>query len=145
MANTKNELTDRDFQRLLELRTGLRRFLRWSEGQAVSAGMTSAHHQVLLAVRGHPEPEGPTIGDIARYMVLRPHSAVGLIDRTAAAGLVERVPDDRRPGTVRVKLTPTGAERLNRLTSLHLEELSALAPSMQLLWSGIRGKVETTP
>ena len=143
MASTaKTKITERDFQRLLELRTSLRRFLRWSEAQALGAGMTSAQHQVLLAVRGHPDPEGPTIGDIARYMVLRPHSAVGLIDRTATAGLVQRVPDPRRPGTVRVKLTSTGTERLNQLTSLHLEELSALAPSMESLWSGIRGEVQ---
>lgn len=144
MATTKTKLTERDFQHLLELRTSLRRFLRWSEGQALSAGMTSAQHQVLLSVRGHPDPDGPTIGDVARYMVLRPHSAVGLIDRAAAAGLVERVPDRRRHGTIRVKLTPAGADRLNRLTSLHLEELNALAPSLESLWSGIRGKMEAT-
>lgn len=140
VATTKTRLTDQDFERLLELRTSLRRFLRWSEAQAQSVGMTSAQHQVLLAVRGHPDPEGPTIGDVARYMVLRPHSAVGLIDRTAAAGLVERVPDPERPGTVRVRLTPAGTERLNQLTTLHLEELSGLAPSIESLWSGIRAQ-----
>ena len=31
--------TDEDYQRLLELRTGLRRFLRWSESQAEAAGL----------------------------------------------------------------------------------------------------------
>ena len=41
--------TDEDYQRLLELRTGLRRFLRWSEQQAEAAGVTPAQHQLLLA------------------------------------------------------------------------------------------------
>src|SRR5579864_5969012 len=86
-------LEQADFEHLLELRTGLRRFLRWSEEQARAAGLTAAKHQLLLAVKGHPDPAGPTVGDIADYLVLRHHSAVGLIDRAAEEGLVERSRD----------------------------------------------------
>jgi DNA-binding MarR family transcriptional regulator len=132
------ELGDRDFQQLLDLRTRLRRFLHWSDLQAQAVGLTSAHHQLLLAVRGLPDPQGPTVGEAARYLMLRPHSAVGLIDRAAAAGLVERVPDPDRHGTVHVQLTPTGEARLHELTALHLEELRRLAPSMETLLRGIR-------
>ena len=57
-------LDQADFTRLLELRTGLRRFLRWSEQQAKAAGLTPAKHQLLLAVRGHPNPSGPTVGGV---------------------------------------------------------------------------------
>ena len=143
MSATK--LTDLDFQQLLELRTSLRRFLRWSENQARAVGLTSAQHQLLLAVRGHPDPAGPTIGAVARYLVLRHHSAVGLIDRAAAAGLVRRVPDLQRHATVHVQLTEAGQARLEELTTLHLEELSGLAPSMETLWRGIRAQeVETS-
>src|SRR4051794_33022640 len=39
--------TDEDYRRLLELRTGLRRFLRWSEQHARSAGLPPAQHQLL--------------------------------------------------------------------------------------------------
>lgn len=138
------ELSDHDFQRLLDLRTSLRRFLRWSENQARSVGLTSAQHQLLLAVRGHPDPHGPTIGDVARYMVLRPHSAVGLVDRAEAHGLVRRVPDAERHGTVRVMLTAGGAARLEELAALHLEELSGLARSMESLWRGIRAQEEAS-
>ena len=56
------KLTDADYQRLLELRSGLRLFLHWSEQQAASADLTPAQHQLLLAIRGHPDPRGPTIG-----------------------------------------------------------------------------------
>ncbi len=133
-----HELTDDDFQQLLDLRSSLRRFLHWSDSQAQAVGLTSAHHQLLLAVRGHPDPEGPKIGDVARYLVLRHHSAVGLIDRAAAAGLVERFPGPEGHGTVHVRLTAAGASRLHELTALHLEELRRLAPSMETLWRGIR-------
>lgn len=44
-----------DYTRLLEFRTGLRQFLRWSDRAAKEAGITPAQHQLLLAVRGHPD------------------------------------------------------------------------------------------
>jgi DNA-binding MarR family transcriptional regulator len=83
-------LAQSDFEHLLELRSGLRRFLSWSEQCAKAVGLTGAKHQLLLAIKGHPDPAGPTIGELAEYLGLRHHSAVGLVDRAARAGLVER-------------------------------------------------------
>ncbi|MGH9036659.1 MAG: MarR family winged helix-turn-helix transcriptional regulator, partial [Acidimicrobiia bacterium] len=54
-----------DYRRLLEFRTGLRRFLSWSEQQAAAVGLTPMQHQLLLAVRGHPHPSGPTVREVA--------------------------------------------------------------------------------
>jgi DNA-binding MarR family transcriptional regulator len=127
-------LTQVDFEHLLELRTGLRRFLRWSEEQAKVAGLTGAKHQLLLAVKGHPDPAGPTIGELADYLVLRHHSAVGLVDRAVKDGLVMRNPDLDSKSVVRVTLTPRGAEKLDALAKAHLEEISHLAPAMATLW-----------
>jgi DNA-binding MarR family transcriptional regulator len=127
-------LVQSDFEHLLALRTGLRRFLRWSEHQAIEAGITAAQHQLLLAIQGHPDPAGPTIGDVADYLVLRHHSAVGLVDRAAAAGLVERHADRSNHGAVRLSLTEAGVEKLDVLTETHLEEIEQLAPAMRALW-----------
>lgn len=77
-------------ERLLAFRTGLRRFLRWSQDQVAAVGMTPAQHQLLLAVRGHPQPAGPTIRDVAGHLLVHHHSAVELVDRAVAAELVER-------------------------------------------------------
>jgi DNA-binding MarR family transcriptional regulator len=126
-----------DFEHLLELRTGLRRFLRWSEQQAREAGLTPAKHQLLLAVKGHPDPAGPTVGDIADHLVLRHHSAVGLIDRAAADGLVRRVADPESRSVVRVALTRKGIARLDALSEAHLRELAHLAPAMGTLWRAL--------
>lgn len=134
-----------DLEHLLELRTGLRRFLRWSERQAEAAGLTGAQHQLLLAVRGHPDPAGPTVGDIADYLVLRHHSAVGLIDRAEAAGLVRRVSDPTNNSAVRVNLTPSGTDKLDALAEVHLEELAHLAPTMRTLWQALAQAGRTTP
>jgi DNA-binding MarR family transcriptional regulator len=129
--------SDDDYRRLLELRTGLRRFLRWSEQQAKAAGVTPAQHQLLLAVRGHPDERGPTIGEAAGYLLLRHHSAVGLIDRAESAGLLSRVPDADHRSVVRLRLTERGSAQLATLSEVHLEELAHLAPTMHALWDAL--------
>jgi DNA-binding MarR family transcriptional regulator len=127
-------LEEGDYRRLLRLRTDLRRFLRWSEDQAAGAGLTPAQHQLLLAIRGHDGESGPTIGDTADHLLLRHHSAVGLVDRAVKAGLVERRQDDRDHRIVRLRLTPHGQEVLERLSAVHLEELERLAPRIREIW-----------
>src|ERR1700709_1048200 len=47
------DLAAADYQRLLQFRTGLRRFLHWSAEQAERAGLPPAQPPLLLAVRGH--------------------------------------------------------------------------------------------
>jgi DNA-binding MarR family transcriptional regulator len=131
--------SDEDYRRLLELRTGLRRFLRWSEEQARAAGLTPAHHQLLLAIRGHPDRRGPTVGDVAGYLLLRHHSAVGLVDRAVAAGLIARSQDTDNASAVRLRLTENGSRQLEALSELHLEELAHLAPTMHVLWDALEG------
>ena len=130
-------LPDEVYARLLALRTGLRRFQRWSEQQARAAGLTPAQHQLLLAIRGHRDPRGPTIGEVADYLLLRHHSAVGLIDRADAAGLVTRTRDEDDHRVVRLQLTTEGAERLEALSALHLEELKRLAPHLPGTWEDL--------
>jgi DNA-binding MarR family transcriptional regulator len=126
-----------DYERLLDFRTGLRRFLRWSAEQAAAAGLTPARHQLLLAIRGHPDPSGPTIGDVAVYLLIRHQSAVELVDRAVAAGLVERRQDADDLRAVRLGLTADGSDRLARLAALHVEELHRLAPQLEALWDGL--------
>src|SRR4029079_1264511 len=131
------EPDDADYRRLLDLRTGLREFLRWSEQQATAVGITPAQHQLLLAVRGNSDREGPTIGDLADALLLRHHSAVGLVDRAVDAGLVCRYADAIDHRVVRLRLTPLGARRLRQLSGAHLEELRRLAPRMRSLWANL--------
>jgi DNA-binding MarR family transcriptional regulator len=137
MAHDPHDLEEADYRRLLQFRTGLRRFLHWSEEQAEKAGLTPAQHQLLLAVRGHAGEQGPTIGDVAGYLMLRHHSAVGLVDRAVRAELVERRedPGDRR--VVRLRLTAAGGRILQQLSALHLEEIRRLAPNIQEIDRGL--------
>ena len=129
--------SDRDYQRLLELRTGLRRFLRWSEQLAASVGLTAMQHQLLLAVRGHPGPHGPAIADVAHSLLLRHNSTVELVDRAETAGLVRRRHDQDDARIVRLRLTPLGSRRLEALSAATMEEVARLAPRMEPLWAGL--------
>jgi DNA-binding MarR family transcriptional regulator len=120
-------LTDDQFARILEFRVALRGFGRFSEEQANKLDMTAAQHQLLLAIRGHGDPLGPTIADVARYLLIRHHSVVGLVDRTQDLGLIERRRDAADHRLVRLALTPLGHERVNALALAHLKELRRLA------------------
>lgn len=120
-------LTQRDFERLLEFRVALRRFERWSEDQAQTEGLTHVQHQLLVAIKGHPGDSPPAVGDLAGYLLLRPHSTVELIDRAETAGLVERIPDTADGRVVRVRLTSAGEHVLRELTQAHLDRLHELA------------------
>ena len=124
---TKTQLGRQDFEKLLEFRVTLRRFQRWSEDQARAAGLTHVQHQLLVAIKGHHADQPPTVGDLAGYLLLRPHSAVELVNRAEAAGLVNRIPDGGDGRVIRVRLTAEGDRVMQELTQAHLERLRELA------------------
>lgn len=130
------------YAKLLALRTGLRRFERWSEQQARAAGLTPAQHQLLLAIRGHSDSAGPTIGDVADHLLLKHHSVVGLVDRAEAAELVVRTRDEDDHRVVRLTLTSSGAQRLEALSRLHVEELRRLASQLSEIGDGLDGAAQ---
>jgi DNA-binding MarR family transcriptional regulator len=125
-----SEIGLRDFQALAELRYLIRQFLDRSETMAGERGLTPQQHQLMLAIAGRPEGVAPTIGYLAERLLIRHHSAVGLVDRLEAQGLVEREPgaDDRR--RVNVRLTERGATVLRDLSASHRAELRLLAPRL---------------
>lgn len=120
--------SDKDYEHLLAFRTRLRRFDMWSRTAAEDHGLTHAQHQLLLAIRGHHGPGGPTIGDVAEVLLVKHHTVSELVDRTQAIGLIERVRDEEDNRRVRLVLTEHGQDLLHQLTAAHLDELRRLAP-----------------
>ena len=123
-------LNEEDYRRLLAFRIGVRRFLKWSERQARAAGLTPKQHQLLLAVRGHDDPRGPTIKEASEYLLLRHNSTVELVDRAEAGGFLKREQSTGDKRVVRLRLTPLGEERLRGITKLTLEELKRYEPAL---------------
>jgi DNA-binding MarR family transcriptional regulator len=120
-------MNDQQYEQLLAFRVRLRRFLHWSQEQAAAAGLTPAQHQLLLAVRGRPDPRGPTIGEVAADLLIRHHSAVQLADRVETLGLIRRRRGDGDRRVVRLQLTPAGERRVAVLSAAHLEQIQRLA------------------
>jgi len=134
---TEPHLGDEEYQQLLEFRVALRRFLKWSEDQAAAAGITTQQHQLLLAIRGHPGPDPPTVRELADYLLLRHHSVVELIDRAEHAGFATRTVDEADRRVVHLRLTQRGQRVLDWLSTTHLEELARLAPTVGRLTKGL--------
>lgn len=135
---TASRLTDDEYWRLLSFRTAIRKFLQYSKTQAERLGLTPTQHQLLLSIRGHRDEKGPTVGEVAECLLIRHHSAVELIDRAEAAGLVKRRqdPDDQR--VIRLTLTRSGATKLEGISAANLAELSRLGPEFQDVWEAIK-------
>jgi DNA-binding MarR family transcriptional regulator len=128
-ARTRTELKDRDYERLAHFRYALRRFLRDSEIAARKARITPGQYQLLLFVRSF-YPETPSVAALAERLQVRHQSAVGLIDRCAAAGLVRRRRDERDARRVRIHLTSAGDRRLAELVRDHYTGLDELRRAM---------------
>lgn len=122
-----------DYARLLAFRTGLRRFLRWSEQEAIVEGLTGSQHQLLLVVKGCASQDGPTVGDVAEHLLIRHHSAGELIHRAQDAGLVRLRQDADDHRVARVTATARGERILAALAARHLEEIARLAPTLDIL------------
>src|SRR5262245_44158964 len=83
-------VTKAEYEMLAAFRYALRQFLHFSETAAAAQGLTPQQHQALLAIMGFPGRTQVTIGELADRLRIRHHSAVGLVDRLQALGLVQR-------------------------------------------------------
>ncbi len=81
---------------------------------------------------GQPGREWASIAEIADFLQLKHHTAVGLVDRCVGGGLVERKSDPEDLPQVRVSLTTRGVERLPHMSTRNLRELRNLRSLMKL-------------
>lgn len=128
------QLTPADYQTLATFRHALRKFIAFSETEAAMAGLMPQQHQALLAIKAMSVTRPPSVGELAEYLMVRPHSAVGLVGRLSKMGLVERQPDPADRRRVHVSLLPLAEHKLENLSSVHLKELSAIRPLMGQLF-----------
>lgn len=145
MARAPAPLSDEDYFALGEFRYQLRHFLRFSELAAREEGLEPQQHQLLLAIRCLDEPDSPTVRQLADHLLIRHHSAVGLIDRLAERGLVQRVRGKQDRRQVRVKLTSQGEDKLRRLSSIHRTELRNSGPQLVETLSGLLRRLSAEP
>ena len=138
-TRSSGRLTKGQYETLAAFRFQLRQFLHFSEVAAQNAGLTPRQHQALLAIKGFPNRESITIGELAEQLHIAHHSAVGLVDRSVEQDLLTREQgvEDRRQ--VYIKLTEHGADVLEQLTGAHRAEIRRLGPRLKSLLKSVMG------
>jgi DNA-binding MarR family transcriptional regulator len=133
-------LSDADYRALADWRKSLREFLTFSEKVATSRGLTPAQYQAILAIKARAQGGTISIGELARELMIQPHTGVELVDRLETGGLVTRStdPGDRRRVTLQV--TPKAEQLLNELAATHLEELRGMAPMLAQLLERLQSR-----
>ena len=134
------QLKPEDYRLLAEFRRLLRQFLVFSEQQALEVGLAPQQHQALLAIKGFGGRGRATVGGLAGRLLLRHHSAVGLVDRLCDLGLVLRRTDPRDRRRVLLSLTAKAERVLGGLSAVHLEEIRRLRPFLADLLAKLGGE-----
>jgi len=133
------QVSDQDYLTLAAFRASLRKFLRLSEDLAHELGLTPQQHQAMLAVRGFPGEQPPTVGELAARLQVRHNSAVGLVTRLEKQGYVQREASKQDQRRMHVSLTRRGHAVLDRLTEAHRVELRRIGPEITRLLAELTG------
>jgi len=117
-----------EYRALAQYRYLIRRYLRHIEEACRAAGVNPRQYQVILALKGLPPEQTPTIGTLAERMQLNHNSTVELVDRCEKLGLLRRRrsgPDRRR---VELSITSQGEAFLRKLAPAARRELRVVGP-----------------
>ena len=126
----KQELiSQNDYETLSSFRQTLREFLHFSEDAAQKLGLTPQQHQALLAIKGNKQI-AMTVGDLAKILKIKHHSAVGLVNRLVANNLALRQAANEDKRQVYIILTLQGETMLEKLSMVHRQELRRLRPAL---------------
>ena len=130
MAN----LTADEVARVAEFRAALRQFLRQSERNARSAGLTPQRYLLLLMIKGAADrSEKSTVTELAERLQLAQSTVTELVRRAEETGLVER---ERSPADGRIahlRLTDEGERRLAESFTNNESERRALREAFRHL------------
>lgn len=126
MTDSRRALHKTDFEQLSEFRYQMRRFERFSERAAQSEGVTPLQYLLLLHIKGYPQREWATIGELAERLQAQHHGVVALVSRCEALGLVKRRTSETDRRQVEVHLEEAGETLHARLADMHRAELKSL-------------------
>ena len=126
MKTPRRELEKSDFEQLSEFRYQMRRFERFSEQAAQTEGITPLQYLLLLHIKGYPQRDWATIGELAERLQAQHHGVVALVSRCEALGLVKRKVSETDRRQVEVHLQKLGEKTLAKLAALHRAELKSL-------------------
>jgi len=115
------------YRPLGDFRMALREFLAFSEAGAREHGLTSQQHQALLAIKAHDGAGPITVSELADRLLIKTHSAVGLVARLIERDFLERRASSTDRRRVQLILRPPGEAVLEKITLANLSQLEAVA------------------
>lgn len=113
----------KDFEALSDFRYQLRRYLRFSEEAVREEGITPLQYLLLLHIKGYPDREWATVGELAEKLQSHHHGTVALVSRCERLGLVKRKTSEADRRRVEIHLTAKGERYVDKLARLHRTEL----------------------
>ena len=116
----------KEFEALSQFRYQLRSFLRFSEQVTRRHGITPLQYLLLLHVKGFPDRDWATVGELAERLQSHHHGVVALISRCEKAGWVTRKQGKADRREVEVHLTAKGDRKVAQMAQLHRDELLSL-------------------
>lgn len=114
-----------NYEALAAFRYEIRRYLNFTELAAREAGIEPQQHQALLAIKGLPRTQKPTVGVLAERLQIRHHSAVELTNRLESRGMIRRSRNKKDLREVLLRLTPKGERFLHRISARNRERLAS--------------------
>lgn len=138
ISGQQRDVSQDEYETLAAFRYHLRQFLHFSEEAAQQVGLTPQQHQAMLTIKGFPGRDYVTIGELAEWLQIKHHSAVGLVNRLVTQGLVTRIAgtEDRRQ--VYISLTEYGLELLSKLTAAHKAEIRRIRTTLETLMDRLK-------
>src|SRR5215470_14094085 len=115
MTKKAGSLLDEEYVALAEFRYQLRKFSRHMEEKVRKLDANPQQYQVVLAVRGLPQGQAPTVGRLAERMQLNHNSMVELVDRCEQEGLLQRTRSNSDRRQVTLSITAKGEGLLRQL------------------------------
>ncbi len=129
-AKSSRPLTEAEYMALAEFRFQLRKFLRHMEEEAREFQINPQQYQLVLAIKGLPKGEVPSISCMAERMQLNHNSMVELVDRCEDHGLVRRVRSGTDRRQVTLSITTEGEIMLKKLGSAARIELRSVGAQL---------------
>ena len=132
MSKGKNlrPLTEPEYLALGEFRYQLRRFLRNMEESTRLLGANPQQYQLVLAIKGLPRDQEPTISHLAERMQLNHNSMVELADRCEEHNLLRRTRSAADRRQVTLSILPDGEALLRKLGVAARQELRETGPGL---------------
>lgn len=132
-SSPREVMQKKDYEALAVFRYAIRKFFMFSEQESSKLGLSMRQYQAMLTILAFPGREEITMGEMAEWLQIKHHSAVGLVDRLESQNLVKRKRDKNDKRVVCIGLTRKGERILEKLAALNKQELKKLKPQIRQL------------